>query len=214
MAQDTIYLPENEGRIVVLEPEQVSSMTTKKSKRSVAKKDDDFVPDPMRATMMATSLPGLGQIYNRKYWKIPIVYAGFGGVAFSISYFSKQYNTYMQAYQDFMDEIPETNSYTDLITADPSTYDPVLHPSTYNTSNAAWYRERMLSGIDYYKKYRDLSYLGIAAWYLITILDAHVDACLFNYDVSSNIDIAVSPLQQQNIGYASMGVNVSLRYTF
>ena len=69
--------------------------------------------------------------------------------------------------------------------------------------------------IDYYKRYRDLSYIGIAGWYLISILDANVDASLFNYDISDNLDIAVFPVQiTLPGGYMGAGVNVSLRVNF
>ena len=120
--------------------------------------------------MLAATLPGMGQVYNRKYWKIPLVYVGFAGLGYSVWFNTSTHITYTRAYQDFTDLIPETDSYLDLIKgADPSSYDPVLHPKTANASQAQWIRERLLSGIDYYKKYRDLSYIGIAAWYLISI---------------------------------------------
>jgi hypothetical protein len=165
--------------------------------------------------MLAIALPGLGQIYNRKYWKVPIVYAGFAGLIYAIDFNTKEYTTFMRAYQDFTDRIPETDSYLRLIrNVDPSTYDPVLYPDTYDPSNAAWYRERMLRMIDYYKKYRDLSYIGIAAWYLITILDANVDASLFNFDVSNNLELTIAPLQVPLIEHAGLGLSVSLRVTF
>jgi hypothetical protein len=121
----------------------------------------------------------------------------------------------MRAYQDFTDRIPETNSYLRLIrNVDPSTYDPVLHPDTYDPSNAAWYRERMLRMIDYYKKYRDMSYIGIAAWYLVTILDANVDASLFNYDITNNLDLTIAPMQVPLIEHSGLGLSVNLRVTF
>ena len=66
--------------------------------------------------------------------------------------------------------------------------------------------------VDYYKKYRDLSYIGIAAWYLVSILDANVDASLFNYDISDNLDITVAPVQVPLPGgFTGAGVNVSLK---
>jgi hypothetical protein len=174
-----------------------------------------FKAEPFRATMLAIALPGLGQIYNRKYWKVPIVYAGFAGLIYAIDFNTKEYTTFMRAYQDFTDRIPETDSYLRLIrNVDPSTYDPVLYPDTYDPSNASWYRERMLRMIDYYKKYRDLSYIGIAAWYLITILDANVDASLFNFDVSNNLDLTIAPMQVPLIEHAGLGLSVSLRVTF
>ncbi|MDQ1297167.1 MAG: hypothetical protein QG611_1146, partial [Bacteroidota bacterium] len=114
--------------------------------------------------MLAVALPGLGQIYNKKYWKVPFVYAGFGGIIFAISFNTTYYNRYMRGYQDFTDKIPETDSYIEIIkNVDPSTYDPVLYPDTYNRSSESWYKEAMLRKIDYFKKYRDLSYIGIAA---------------------------------------------------
>jgi hypothetical protein len=174
-----------------------------------------FKAEPLRATMLALAFPGLGQIYNKKYWKVPFVYAGFGGVIYAVIYNSSHYNTFLKAYQDFTDDIPETDSYLKLIkNADPSTYDPVLYPKTYIPSNASWYEERMLRQVDYFRKYRDLSYIGIAAWYLVTVLDANVDASLFNFDISNNLEVAVAPVQMPLMGYSLLGLNVSLRVTF
>ncbi len=165
--------------------------------------------------MMAVVFPGLGQIYNRKYWKIPLVYAGFGGLIYSVRYNSSNYTTYMKAYQDFTDNIPETQSYLVLIPADPSTYDPVLYPETYNPATASYYQDGLLRMVDYYKRYRDLSYIGIAGWYLLSILDANVDASLFSYDISSNLNIAVFPVQVALPGgFTGAGLNVGLKITF
>jgi hypothetical protein len=177
-----------------------------------------FQPEPLKATMMAVAFPGLGQIYNRKYWKIPLVYAGFGGLFYSVGFNSSNYNKYLKAYQDFTDAIPSTMSYLYLEgikNVDPKTYDPVLYPATYVPSNASYWRDGMLRLVDYYKRYRDLSYIGIAGWYLISILDANVDASLFNYDISDNLDIAIVPVQLPLPGgFAGAGLNVNLKVTF
>ncbi len=177
-----------------------------------------FKPDPMKATMMAVAFPGLGQIYNRKYWKIPLVYAGFGGLIYSAGFNSKNFTKYMIAYQDFKDNIPETKSYQELPwlkDIDPTTYDPVLYPLTYQASAASYYTDQLIRGIDYYKRYRDLSYIGIGAWYLFSILDANVDASLFNFDVSTNLDIALFPVQiSLPGGFTGAGVNVGMTITF
>jgi len=177
--------------------------------KSVSKKD------PLRATMLALAFPGMGQIYNKKYWKVPLVYAGFGGIIYAIHYNSTNYNTFIKAYQDFTDKIPETDSYRALIkNADPSTYDPVLHPDTYDPSNAEWYRERMLRQVDYFRKYRDLSYIGIAAWLLVTVLDANVDASLSDFDVSDNLRLALEPVQMPLYGQSLTGFTVNLKFSF
>jgi hypothetical protein len=174
-----------------------------------------FKKEPLKATMLAVAFPGLGQIYNRKYWKIPLVYAGFGGLVYSLGFNTSSYNKLMKAYQDFTDKIPGTDSYVKLITwADPSAYDPVLAPDTYDPSKASWVKDRLLQGVDYYKKYRDLTYIGIAAWYLISVLDANVDASLFNYDISDKLDLEVAPVQLPVPGYSGAGLNLSLIFTF
>ena len=173
-----------------------------------------FNAEPLKATMLAVAFPGLGQVYNRKYWKIPLVYAGFGVLAYSISFYTTNYNDMMKAYQDFTDKVPETATYTRFVKIDPEEYDPVLHPETYNPSTASWVEDGLLSGVDAYKKYRDLSYIGVAAWYLLSVLDANVDASLFNYDISNNLGLAVSPLRVPVPGISLTGFNISLVYTF
>jgi uncharacterized protein DUF5683 len=177
-----------------------------------------FQAESMKATMLAVAFPGLGQIYNRKYWKIPLVYAGFGGLIYSVSYNSSKYNQFMKAYQDFTDAIPETASYLNLDglkKVDPKTYDPIRYPDTYSPSNASHYKDAMLRGINEYKRYRDLSYIGIAGWYLLSILDANVDASLFNYDISDNLDLAFYPVQMiLPNGYIGAGATMSLYVNF
>lgn len=176
-----------------------------------------FKAEPLKATMLAMAFPGMGQIYNRKYWKVPLVYAGFAGVIYAVNYNSSKYVMYLKAYQDLTDKIWETASYLDLEAlknADPRDYDPVRHPDTYRPSDYSWYSERILGKVDYYKKYRDLSYIGIAAWYLITILDANVDASLLNYDISDNLDLEVEPIIIPDMSQSVPGLNLSLKVTF
>jgi hypothetical protein len=173
-----------------------------------------YTIDPVRSTMYAAALPGLGQIYNRKYWKVPIVYAGFGALGYAITFNTKNYNEIITAYQDFNDIIPETDSYLDLlVNQDPAEYDPVLHPQTYNPSTEAWVKTTLLNGVDYYRKYRDLSYIGIAAWYLFTIIDAHVDASLFDYDISDDLKASVLPVSTSFAGI-SPGLTIAITKNF
>lgn len=173
-----------------------------------------YTVEPVRSTMFAAALPGLGQIYNRKYWKVPFVYAGFGALGYAVSFNTQYYNSFINAYQDFTDIIPETNSYLELlVNQDPATYDPVLHPETYNPSNEAWVKTSLLNGVDYYRKYRDLSYIGIVAWYLFTIIDAHVDASLYDYDISDDLSVYLLPVSA-TYARLSPGITFTLIKTF
>ena len=177
------------------------------------KKNHKFIP--MKATMLAAAFPGLGQIYNRKYWKIPLVYAGFGGVGYGVVFNTKMFNKFTKAYQDFTDKIPETDSYVDVIrSANPETYDPVLHPDTYKPSEASWVKDQLLLRVDYYKKYRDLSFIGIGAWYLFSILDANVDASLSDYDINQNLTLSLAPVQVNMNNFTGIGINLTMKINF
>jgi hypothetical protein len=182
----------------------------------MAEKVKTYTLEPIRATMYAAALPGLGQIYNRKYWKLPIVYAGFGALGYAASFNGTNYNAYINAYQDFTDLVPETNSYLDIRgmnNLNPEDYDPVLHPETYNPSTEAWVTTQLLNGVEYYRRYRDLSYIGIVAWYLVTIIDAQVDASLFDYDITDDLKALLVPVTVSPYGL-SPGLTLTLTRTF
>lgn len=168
--------------------------------------------------MLAVAFPGLGQVYNRKIWKIPVVYIGFGALIYTAQFNSKNYTLYMKAYQDFTDNVYETNSYLKVIppsVVDRSTYDPLFNPKSYVVTSYDYYKGAMLRMVDYYKRYRDLSYIGIAGWYLISILDANVDASLFNYDITPNLNITFVPMQMPLPGgFLGAGLSVDLKINF
>jgi hypothetical protein len=174
-----------------------------------------FKPETMRATMLAVAFPGLGQIYNRKIWKIPVVYAGFGALIYSAQFNSKNYTMYMKAYQDFTDNLLKTDSYLKVIKDDREYYDKLFNPTGYDKSKYDYYSNAMLTMIDYYKRYRDLSYIGIAGWYLISILDANVDASLFNYDITPDLNLTFIPMQMSLPGgFYGAGLGIDLKLNF
>ena len=173
---------------------------------------------PMKATMLSAALPGFGQIYNRKYWKIPLVYAGFGALGYSVVFNATNYNKFIKGYQDFTDNILQTDSYLKLIRGMArSSYDPVLYSTPIPTdvaTNAQWVKDGLLRQVDYFKKYRDLSIIGIGAWYLVSILDANVDASLSDYDISENINLTFAPVQVPCYYFTGVGMSVILRINF
>jgi hypothetical protein len=190
-------------------------MTAQDTTAVPAKTKRKLVLSPMKATMLSAALPGFGQIYNRKYWKIPLVYAGFGAIGYSVVFNITSYNKFIKGYQDFIDNAPETDSYKRLIRGvEQSSYDPIVYPKTYNPSDASWVKDGLLRQVDYYRKYRDLSYMGIAAWYIISILDANVDASLSDYDISDNINLTLAPAQIPGYFFTGVGMNVCLRIKF
>jgi hypothetical protein len=122
-----------------------------------------------KATLLATFIPGAGQAYNQKYWKIPIVYLGLTAASYAL--FSNQKN-----YRD------SKNNYLAL---------KDTLESTVNQSDKS--ETELLSDIDSYRRFRDLSVLGLIAWHGLTIIDANVDAHFFNWDVSEDLSLRIRP---------------------
>ncbi|HDR90417.1 MAG TPA: hypothetical protein ENN63_12430 [Bacteroidetes bacterium] len=170
---------------------------------------------PKKASVYSAVLPGLGQIYNRKYWKVPIVYAGFGTLAYFVVYNGSRLKKYTQAYLDFTDTLAVTDSYLDLIgpNLDPATFDPVLYPDSYNPSLAESFENLLKNNRDYFRRYRDLSYIGLAAWYVLNIIDASVDAHMYDFDVGEDLVLRVEPAWQPT-GYGMNMTGVRCTLTF
>jgi hypothetical protein len=168
---------------------------------------------PLKATMLAAAFPGLGQVYNRKYWKIPFVYAGFGAVGYSIVFNTQNFNKYLEGYQHLTDDIPETVSYIELLgkTAyTPEQIDAALGSSEYDAQTGSWVEDQVLNAVEYYRRYRDLSYIGVAAWYFITIIDAHVDANLADFDIGEKLQLSIEPMPVQTVYGNGLGVGVKI----
>lgn len=147
-----------------------------------------WTPDPVRATWLAVVFPGGGQIYNRKYWKLPIIYGGFVGCAYALSWNNNMFRDYSQGYVDIMDDDPNTNSYLNL-----------LPPNTIITdSNFTFYSERLRRQKDYYRRYRDISVFAFIGVYLLSIIDAYVDAELSNFDISPDLSLRPAVINGQN----------------
>jgi len=141
-----------------------------------------FIPDSNRALWLAMVFPGGGQIYNRKYWKLPIVYGGFVGCAYALSWNNKMYKDYSQAYLDIMDNDPTTQSYEDFIP-----------PSISIEGQEERFKEIFRKRKDIYRRQRDLSIFCFIGVYVLSIIDAYVDAELSNFDISKDLTLRVEP---------------------
>ncbi len=142
-----------------------------------------FNPDGMRAVWLSALCPGLGQIYNRRYWKLPIVVGGFAGLIYATSWNNRMLTDYQQAYLDILDSDPTTNSYMEFF---PPYYDE-------NDIDKSWLTKLLKTRKDAYRHYRDYCIVGMVALYLVCILDAYVDAELYNFDMSPDLSLNVKP---------------------
>lgn len=165
-------------------------------------------PDAKRAMWLAIVIPGAGQIYNRKYWKLPIVYGGFIGCLYAMRWNNQMYRDYSQAYMDIMDNDPNTQSYNQF-----------LHLGTTITDdNKERYQNLFKRRKDYYRKYRDLSIFCLIGVYALSVIDAYVDASLSEFDISKDLSLRVEPAVINNrrsvspLKSAALGVQCSLTF--
>jgi len=155
--------------LILLTPQSVVQAQKKTTSDTAFKKPHS----PTKAAIFSAVLPGLGQGYNRKYWKIPIVYAGFGILTYFIVSNTKEYRKYQEAYIYVAngDSVPIDNDYVDI-------YD----------------EQQLLDGKNYHKRNMELSYIITGLWYVLQIIDASVDAHFFDYDISEDLTIRVDPM--------------------
>ena len=186
----------------------MSVVVKKKSKQKVKRDWATWRPDPQRALWLAMVLPGAGQIYNRKFWKLPIIYGGFMGCIYAISWNNMMYKDYSQAYLDIMDNDPTTQSYNKF-----------LHLGTQITSaNEERYKEIFKNRKDKYRRWRDLSFFVMLGVYALSVIDAYVDAELSVFDISKDLSLKVEPAVIPNhsggnpLQAESIGVNCSLNF--
>lgn len=145
-------------------------------------------PDTKRAMWLALVLPGAGQIYNRKYWKLPIIYGGFVGCAYAMSWNNQMYHDYSQAYLDIMDDDPNTQSYNQF-----------LHlGAQIDASNIERYKEIFRKRKDRYRRWRDMSMFVMIGVYAFSVIDAYVDASLSEFDISDDLSLRVEPMVINN----------------
>ncbi len=135
-----------------------------------------FNPDPYKAAMYSAVLPGMGQIYNRKYWKVPIVYGGFYALTWYALFTHDEYVRYRNAFQFRIDGNPDT---VDEFAGDLRYTDDIITRFQ-----------------DYYRRQRDLTFIFMALFYALNIVDATVDAHLFGFDVGEDLGMKIGPAFQ------------------
>ena len=165
-------------------------------------------PNPQRALWLALVIPGGGQIYNRKYWKLPIVYGGFLGCVYALTWNNMMYKDYSQAYLDISDKDPGTKS-----------YEKFMHLGrVIDDSNIERYKTIFKNRKDKYRRWRDLSFFVMVGIYALSVIDAYVDAELSVFDISKDLSLKVQPtvigsqLSQNPIYASSLGVNCQLNF--
>ncbi|KAA6303462.1 MAG: hypothetical protein EZS26_000013 [Candidatus Ordinivivax streblomastigis] len=156
-----------------------------------------FSPNPTRAILYSAIFPGLGQMYNRKYWKLPIVYGGFLGCAYAISWNGSTYNGYKQAYHD----IQLYRDGTDTSAKSWQNYlpysfkqDPDYVDTWVHSSSGENFANNLKRAKDFHRRNRDLSIIVTVGLYALCMIDAYVDAQLFEFDMSDDLSMKIDPV--------------------
>jgi len=157
---------------------------------------------PRKATIYSAVMPGLGQIYNRKYWKIPLVYGGFATLGYFINFNNDVYTTYKRAYSDIIDNDRFTNSFLNL----------KVNPYLLLPENSAEFTTALRMQKDYWRRNRDLVVIGTVVFYALNIIDASVDAHFFGFDISDDLTINWIPGPVMCMDKKLMGIQC--RFTF
>ncbi|MDE6174403.1 MAG: hypothetical protein K2F88_02435, partial [Duncaniella sp.] len=148
-----------------------------------AEKKFTFVPDPTKAVWMSALFPGLGQLYNRRYWKLPIVVGGFMGLGYAMNWNNTMLRDYTRAYSDIMDNDPSTNSYMDF-------FAPTVNEADLNKE---WLTNLLRQRKNMYRRQRDLCVICMVGVYLVAMIDAYVDAQLAHFDISPDLSVDIAP---------------------
>ncbi len=166
---------------VVIPPDLVADAEARETEAQ--EKEYIFNPDATRAVWLSALCPGLGQLYNRRYWKLPIVVGGFMGLGYATSWNNGMLRDYTRAYADIMDNDPSTKSYMDFF------------PSTVKEEDLdkTWLTNTLKARKDYYRRNRDLCIICMVGVYLIAMVDAYVDASLAHFDISPDLSMQVTP---------------------
>ncbi len=155
---------------------------------------EKFKPNPTRAVMYSAIFPGLGQFYNKKYWKLPIIYSGFIGLSYGITWNGRYYNDYSRGYRALAGDDPRGNfsEWSGLV--------PSLqgrNPNSITETEISSFQNSFRRKKNYYRRNRDLCIIGAVGVYLVCMVDAYVDAHLFDFDISPDLSLRVEPTVMQ-----------------
>jgi len=144
-----------------------------------------WTPNANSAIWLSLAIPGAGQIYNHKYWKLPIIYGGFVGCIYALTWNGQMYKDYSQAYQDIMSDNPANDSYMDFL--------PLGYTQEDVFNQLSYFQDLFQRRKDVYRRQRDLSIFAFIGVYLLSVVDAYVDAELSNFDISNDLSMTWQP---------------------
>ncbi|MGZ2370082.1 DUF5683 domain-containing protein [Ancylomarina sp. YFZ004] len=173
---------------------------------------------PHKATVYSALLPGLGQIYNKKYWKLPILYGGIGVTLYAIGWNTGQYNDYKDGYIDFSKYLEYKYQPEGGTIQEPSSksYEKLVNNVDFTTTSSQLddlYKTRLKNGKDKYKRDRDLSYIILFGVYVLNIIDATVDAHFTDFNINDDLSMTIQPkMNFSPISGSTLGLSCRINF--
>lgn len=189
-----------------LQAQLIDADTLQVTQQLTEQEAEEEVHSPRKATMYSAILPGLGQAYNKKYWKIPLIYIGFGTIGYFINWNNENYQLFRVGYQHLTDGNPETQDYLKIEAVRRINYD-VDNPTDFNNLKNALSRRQ-----DYYRRNRDLLIISFVGFYGLNIIDASVDAHLFDFDIGDDLTMNWQPSMIQFDNKSFYCVNIRFNF--
>jgi hypothetical protein len=155
--------------------------------QQLPEEEGEEIHSPRKATIYSAILPGLGQVYNKKYWKVPLIYIGFGTIGYFINWNNENYQLFRTGYRHLTDDNPETQDYLKIEAVRRNNYN-LENQTEFNNLKTALSKQQ-----DYYRRNRDLLIISIVGFYGLNIIDASVDAHLFDFDISDDLTLKWEP---------------------
>lgn len=168
---------------------------------------------PKKASIYAALFPGLGQAYNGKLWKLPIVYGGYVGLIYIFGWNNNNYSDYSQAYRT----IAKYSSTAGMPAVDRTYLDNFIKNPSINLDNPSHFSyvtTSLKSGKDFFRRNRDLTIIGIAALHILSIIDASVDANLSDFDIGDDLTMKVEPIPMHIMGGHDLVIGLNLAFKF
>lgn len=165
----------------------------------------EFSPNPNKALLYSAIFPGLGQAYNRKYWKLPIIYGGYLGVIYGITWNGRYYSDYSRAYQELV-----LNTGTSWTKFTNYSYLEIQR----NDALKQQLQSRLKRQKDSFRQNRDLAIIIGVGLYALCMIDAYVDAQLYNFDISPDLSMQVVPVIYGPSVLSNFSVGVQCNITF
>lgn len=213
---DSLMLPDQpvEGEELAVTPFEFNDSTLREARPDTVSvqlvdgewepREVTYTPDPVRAVWLSALCPGLGQVYNRRYWKLPLVIGGYMGLVYATNWNNTMLADYTRAYADLTDNDPNTKSYMDF-----------FHGNVSESSlDKQWLTNTFKARKDFFRRNRDLCIISMVGVYLLAMLDAYVDASLAHFDISPQLSMNVAPTLVPDTRGSSPGVGLQWAFNF